>query len=374
MEMTSRERLSAAYRGQQPDRVPVRVWGVTLETQPVHPSYAPIIEAAQERTDLVGGWGMPGGIFLSATDEVKIHTEEGPSEHEGFGERMTTYETPEGLLTQVDLFSLEGKPGYRKKYLIETEEDARRFMSIPYVPVEGDVSGFFEADGKMGDRGVVMAGIGAHPMYAIQATMGSETFAFWSVERRDLLLTMVDTICERTCHYVKYFLDRDVGPFFSYVGPELCIPPLQSVRDFYDFVVHFDRKWIELIHENDGVVWCHSHGDMDLVFEGFIETGVDCLQPLEPPPWGNIALADAKRRAAGRMALEGNIEKHELYRSSPEEIRARVIGAIQDAAPGGGFILGASAGVQEWPVCTERTVQNFLTYIETGVAFGRGSA
>ena len=369
--MTSRERLTAAYRGEQPDRVPVRVWAVTLDTEPVHSSYAPIVEAAKEKTDLVGGWGMPGGLFLSATDEVAIHSEERPSGHEGFEERVTTYETPGGPLVQIDLFSREGKPGYRKKYMIETEEDAKRFLSIPYVPVEGDVSGFFEADARMGDRGVVMAGIGAHPMYAIQGTMGSETFAFWSVERRDLLLTMIDMICERTCHYVKYLLDRDVGPFFSYVGPELCIPPLQSARDFHDFVVHFDRKWTQLIHEHDGLVWCHSHGNMDLVFEAFMETGVDCLQPLEPPPWGDITLADAKRRADGRMALEGNIEKHELYWSSPEEIRERVIGTIRDAASGGGFILGPSAGVQEWPICTERTVRNFLTYIETGLEFGK---
>ena len=67
MPMTSHERLMAAYRKQEPDRVPVRVWAVDDRTQPIHPSYAPIVEAAREKTDLVGGWGVaPAGRCCAA--------------------------------------------------------------------------------------------------------------------------------------------------------------------------------------------------------------------------------------------------------------------------------------------------------------------
>lgn len=367
--MTSRERFTAVYEGKEPDRVPVRIWGVDLTTQPVHPSYAPVIEAARCKTDLVSSWGMPGGLFLSATDAVTVRVEEGPSDHEEFEERRISYETPAGPLTQVHLFNREGKPGYAKKYLIETEEDAERFRSIPYVPVEGDVSSFLEVDQAMGDRGIIITGM-SEPMYAVNALMGSEVFAYWSVEQRDLLFELIDMIYERCAHYLTYLLERGIGPFFGYVGPELCIPPLQSVKDFYDFVVTYDKKLIGLIHEFGGYVWCHSHGNMNAVLEGFMDMGVDCLNPLEPPPWGNLTLAEAKVRTQGKLVLEGNIEKHELYHSEPGAIRERVIGAIQDAGPGGRFILCPSAGLQEWPACDERTVQNFLTFIETGLEFG----
>ena len=369
--MTSRERLTAVYEGKEPDRVPIRVWGVDRNTKPMHPSYAPVIEAAQAKTDLVAGWSMPSGLFLSATDAVNVRVEEGPSDHEEFEERTTTYETPAGPLTQVHLFNREGKPGYAKKHLIETEEDAERFLSIPYVPVEGDVSSFFEVDAAIGDRGIIISGMGGHPMYAVNALTGSEVFAYWSVEKRDLLIEIMDVMYERCANYLKYLLEHGVGPFFGYVGPELCIPPLQSVKDFYDFVVAYDKKLVALVHESGGYVWCHSHGSMSPVLEGFMEIGVDCLNPLEPPPWGDITLTEAKARTDGKLVLEGNIEKHELYYSKPEEIRERVIGAIQDAGPGGRLILCPSSGVQEWPTCDERTVQNFLMFIETGLEFGK---
>ncbi len=40
----------------------------------------------------------------------------------------------------------------------------------------------------------------------------------------------------------------------------------------------------------------------------FADMGVDCLNPIEPPPIGRLTLADAKRRVGERMSLEGGIE------------------------------------------------------------------
>jgi len=34
-------------------------------------------------------------------------------------------------------------------------------------------------------------------------------------------------------------------------------------------------------------------------------------------------------------------------------------------------VLCPSAGLQEWPTCDERTVQNFLAYIEAGRDYGK---
>ncbi|HQI75155.1 MAG TPA: uroporphyrinogen decarboxylase family protein [Candidatus Latescibacteria bacterium] len=366
MPMTSHERLMAAYRKQEPDRVPVRVWAVDDRTQPIHPSYAPIVEAAREKTDLVGGWG--GGPRREML--CRVTHEERPSRIAEFEERVTTIHTPAGPLTRVDVFNRSGKPGYCMKHLIESPEDAKRWLSIPFGPLQGEVSGFFERVREMGDRGVIMSGV-SHPMYAVQDRLGPEGFAFWSIDERPLLHEMIQRELEMTLEYLRYILERGVGPLFAYVGPEVCIPPSQSVRDFEDFVVHYDRQWIELIHEFGGIVWCHCHGNTKAVLEGFIRAGNDVLQPLEPPPWGDIELRDIKRQVGRRMALEGNLEKHEMYTSTPSEIRERVRQAILDAGEGGGFVLCPSAGLQEWPTCDEQTVANFLAYIDAGREYGK---
>ena len=368
--MTSKERLMAAINLEQPDRVPVKIWGVGPETKARHPSFQPIIDAAIEKTDLVASWGMGGGIFMSATEEVETTVEECPSRIDEFEERVTIHVTPRGPLTTVHVFNREGKPGYTMEYLIETEEDAEKFLSIPYVPIEGDLSSYFEKEKELGDRGIIIVGMGSDPMYQINSLMGSATFALWSVEKRSLLLTLIETMFQRCRDYVEYQLKGGVGPVFGYVGPELCIPPLQSPADFDEFVVQFDSQLNGLVHDYGGKVWVHSHGRMDAVLEKFVELGCDCLNPIEPPPMGDVTLAEAKRRVGDRLCLEGNIEKGDLYRAEPGVIRAQVRQAIEQAAPGGGLILCPTAGIQEWPVCSDRTRDNFLDFIEAGLEYG----
>src|SRR5512133_2721977 len=158
--MNSRERYLAAYRREQPDRVPIRVWGVdpwSRESQRAgrHPSFQPLIEACLARTDIVADWGLPGGLFLSATDEVAVTRHDRPCRHPGYVERVTEFRTPTGPISRVDLHNPDGLPGYCVKHLIETVEDAERFLSIPYVPVRGSVAGFFERDRALGERGIV---------------------------------------------------------------------------------------------------------------------------------------------------------------------------------------------------------------------------
>jgi hypothetical protein len=46
---------------------------------------------------------------------------------------------------------------------------------------------------------------------------------------------MIDQMYGRLEALVKHLLAAGVGPMFGYVGPELCVPPLQSPRDFRDF-------------------------------------------------------------------------------------------------------------------------------------------
>ena len=117
-------------------------------------------------------------------------------------------------------------------------------------------------------------------------------------------------------------------PPCGYAGPELCIPPLQSPRDFDDFVTRYDRPILEMIHAAEGLVWVHCHANMDPVLERFADDlHLDCLNPLEPPPVG-IPLAEAKRRVGDRMTLEMSA----LQLGTPEEIRRLTLQSLVTTA------------------------------------------
>jgi len=367
--MTSRERLLAAMKREPVDRVPIHLWGANLQTEIIHPSFQPILDLALEKTDLIGTWGMPrkpgtGGEPLETTTKV------GPSTVEDYQEHVTTWQTPAGPLTTIHYGSTIGKPPYCKKYLVESVEDAKRWMSIPYEPNRGDVSGFHERVQEMGDRGLVMVGFG-EPMYRVQSTMGTETFAMWSVYQRDLLREMMDRAYRMLYDYLEYVLSAGLGPLYGFVGPEVCVPPFQSPADFQEFVVDYDKKLIEMIHSHDCLVWCHCHGKVGQVLDGFLEMAPDILNPLEPPPQGDVTLAEAKAKIGHRITLEGNIQKDEIYRASTKRIRRLVREAIGDAAPGGGFILCPSAGFHEWIHASEQNVANYEAFVDEGLKAGR---
>ncbi len=369
--MTSRERLLAAYRCQPVDRVPIRVWGADPWMKVWHPSYQPILDAALKYSDIVTGWGPHLNIFFSDLPDLQVHTEDRPSRHEGFVERVTTYETPRGPISEVEAVSLENKPGRVLKFLVENEEDALAFLSVPYIQPRPDVSPFFEMQQRLGERGLMTAYIG-EPMYHVYCLMGSELMALWSIERRDLLRHLINTMADRMTAYVEYLLEQNVGPVFGYVGPELCIPPLMSPRDFDEFVVRVDKRFTDQIRQSGGLIWVHCHGDMGPVIEGFLEMGVNCLNPIEPPPIG-ITMAEARRRVGNRMCLEGNIEADDLFRSTPEHIRELVRQAIEQAR-GGGLILCPTSGFMEWPTCNPEKVANYLAFIQAGLEFGQDFA
>ncbi len=371
-EMTPRQRLMTAYRNGQPDRVPVRIWGALPDRKPPHPSFQPICDLSA-RTDLVGDWGATNaGVLGTASEAVSIETHDRPCEVADHKEVVTVVRTPAGEMRSVYYQPLTpGVPGYQKEHLISSVDDAEKYLSIPYVEPKIDCSGFAAADAAMGDRGVVMCSLGPEPMYHINALIGSEQWAFWTLEQRDLLHALVEKTFISTRDFLKQELAAGVGPLFGYVGPELCIPPLASPQDCREFVVRYDQPLIDLIHDAGGVCWMHCHGKMRPVIEMFAEMGVDALNPIEPPPMGDVTLAEAKALVGDRMALEGNVEQGDFYRVTPESMDELVRTAIREGAPGGGFILCPTSSPWQSATVDPIVIDNYTAFVEAGLKYGR---
>ena len=365
--MTCRERMLAVARQQPTDRVPIDLRGPGPWGEPPHESFRPLWDLFNGyQLDVTRGWGPREGMgqFLTLSDQVSSHTFERPSDYPGFVQRVTEVSTPAGKLTSVHLRSTEGKPGYAAKYLIETEEDAKKWLSIPTVPVEPETESFFQLVRKTGERALVTAPMYSDPMYQVNALTGSEVFAVWSVTNRGLLHEMINVAFERQKIYLKRLLSGGVKTIFYYVGPELCIPPLQSPKDFYEFVVAYDKQLIELVHEGGGLVHVHCHGGMNPVLEGFVEMGADVLDPVEPPPMGDITLAEAKRRAEGRMTLMGNLQNGWFDTLSDEEMEAVCVQAMEEGKPGGCFIYSTTSTLGTWPRANGRITRNYEIFVE----------
>jgi len=163
---------------------------------------------------------------------------------------------------------------------------------------------------------------------------------------------------------------------FGLCAHEMLIPPWMGHRLFDEFVLPYDRQVCGAIRERGGTIRAHCHGNCLDFLEKFADIGIGAIEPLEGPPYGNIDLAEAKRRVRGRMLLSGNIASQEFVRLTPEDVRQQVRDAIRAAAPGGGFSLrttGGRAGTQvAMPdEAMRRVIQNCEAYILAGLEYGQ---
>ena len=87
-----------------------------------------------------------------------------------------------------------------------------------------------------------------------------------------------------------------------------------------------------------------GEGDHALDVAGLGEE-VDGLDPLEPPPQGDMPLKEIREQVGDQMVLFGNIEASEIEQLAPPAFEARVRQAIADGTEGAGrgFVLMPSA-------------------------------
>lgn len=85
----------------------------------------------------------------------------------------------------------------------------------------------------------------------------------------------------------------------------------------------------------------HCDGNVDAVSDFWVESGIDCLDPIDPG--GGYTMAGMKQKYGERICLKGNIDcTGALCDGSPEDVAEEVRQCIRAGAPGGGFILSSS--------------------------------
>lgn len=373
--VTPRERLLAVIAGKVPDTVPIFLRGVSPFGDKMNwmgafdPSYQRLRDLAYEKTDIFHPIGLDTGVFLSAggpeIDASVVY------EDADWRDVESKIDTPKGPITSVTRSSKHNLyEVMTTEFFIESPDDLDRLMSIPYQPVRPDVEAVMSRkDKEVGERGVPVVSIPS----AIGLTyglLGSEGLAIWSALRREPLVGLVRELGRRVLDYVGWLLQHGAGPVFSWGGSELALPPLMSPHDFHTLVTEVDTPVHELIHRHSHYTWVHCHGGVGVVLDEFLKMGVDMLEPVEAPPGGDILLSEAKRRAAGRIVLMGNMPYEALISWEPSRIEEKVKADCQAAMEGGGFIMMPAASPFE-PVLTDKGFEGYRTYVEAGRKYGR---
>ena len=371
--MTKKERLWAVYKGEEPDRIPVKLWGLDKNQGMMHPAYQKVYDLAIEKTDLIGGAGSPMDIYcgMNGGDVYTWHTE---PYNEDWTSHITMIKTASGDLKNIFLSNNKGHPGLNKEYYIKTPEDIKKILSLKYDPFPINLTDYEQAIERMGDDGIVMFGL-HHPAYMFYNLTGSETLGYLLYDAPDLVEEAIYTFSKRINGFLRGIVDAGIskyGPFtVAYVGPELLIPPLVSFEMFDKLVFDMDKPNLDIVKNAGGYVWVHCHGKTGKLISRFAEMGVDILNPIEPPPMGDCDIDAAIKAAGGRITLEGNIEINDIINQDEEYIISFLENTVKKGSAYKRFILCPSAGYMEYIQPSEKYINNLITYINYGVEFSK---
>jgi hypothetical protein len=98
-------------------------------------------------------------------------------------------------------------------------------------------------------------------------------------------------------------------------------------------------------------------------------TDAECLDPIEPPPDGDMELAEIKKLYGKKFCLFGNIELKELECSDKGRIDFLVKKAILDAKKDSGFVLMPTAAPINVPL-SKKKEENYLQLFESALEYG----
>lgn len=141
--------------------------------------------------------------------------------------------------------------------------------------------------------------------------------------------------------------------------------PLMSPKMFNEFIRPRLKKIVDAIHEEGGYVIKHSDGNIRLLLEMMVDTGIDGLNPIESV--AGMDIGQVKREYGDRVCLVGNIDCGELLSSgSVEEVEAAVRECIRKASPGGGHIISSSNSIH-----SSVKPDNFIAMINAAKKYGK---
>jgi hypothetical protein len=119
-----------------------------------------------------------------------------------------------------------------------------------------------------------------------------------------------------------------------------------SPQFYRQFVMPYEGRIARAVRALGLPAYIHTCGAVDDRLELMVEAGFAGIECLDPPPLGNVELADAKRRLGGRAFIKGNVDPvHLLLGGTIEDVRKDVRLRLEAGKPGGGFILSTACSV-----------------------------
>jgi len=119
-----------------------------------------------------------------------------------------------------------------------------------------------------------------------------------------------------------------------------------SRQMYCDFVQPFESKIARVVKQCGAAVYVHTCGAIDDRLELMRDAGFSGIECLDPPPLGNVELADAVRRIGKDLFIKGNIDSVNMLLVNDAAVcKADAIERIKIGRQAKGFILSTACSI-----------------------------
>ena len=371
--MNSRTRLLHALTGKPVDRIPVNFYEIggfavnPDDPDPFNvyndPSWRPLIELAEQETDLIR---MVKPKLIPASNNCRdefFHVRK----EERDGARYTHVELHIGnkVLTETRRRDAGVDTIWQVEHLLKGPEDARAFLELPdeAFAFEPDVNAVQEKEEALGNRGLVMVDT-EDPLCAAAALFSMEDYLTMAFMEPALFHQLLEKFARSIYPRIEKVAASVPGRLWRVYGPEYASEPYLPPSLFREFVYEYTTPIIRIIQRHGGMVRLHSHGRLRNILPIIAEMGADALDPVEPPPQGDMVLEEVRQIYGENLTLFGNIEVSAIETLEPAAFEKLVVETLRQVnnVPGKGFVLMPTASPYGRHI-SANTLRNYETLV-----------
>lgn len=377
--MTRRERLTATFQGRPVDRPAVCFYEINgldenpLDDSPFNifsdPSWSPLLELAREKSDRI----VLRGVAFKENLPDPVEPFAAVTTEQSGGSLFTTKTITVAGRTLVSRTRRDVgiNTVWTLDHFIKSVEDLQALLQLPMETLKGtaDPQPIVTAEQALGDTGVVMIDT-PDPICLAAGLFSMELFTVIALTEQALLHRLLEKLAAFLYPLTDAIAVHLPGRPWRIYGPEYAAPPFLPPQLFRDYVVRYDQPLIDAIHAGNGFARLHAHGRLREILTDILATGCDGLDPIEPPPQGDMALHEVVAIAGRQLVLFGNLEVSDIENLPTELFRKKVDTALREGAggQGRGFVLMPSACPIGRKLKT-RSLENYRCMVERAEAF-----
>jgi hypothetical protein len=356
--MNRKERLGRTYAGKTVDRPPVSFYEIDGFTQNPHdsnpyniysdPSWQPLLQLAREKTDVIASTHVP--VRNSKGENINLVPDElaevGTEDDGKYRITKTTIRHGNTILTSRTMRDKDIDTTWVTEHLLKNTADLMSWLDLPFPEMAGEIcpEKVMELEAGIGDAGGIMLNT-PDPLCAVAALFEMGDYTVIAMTEQDLFTKAL----EKAAVLIEWKVDMVArafpGRLWRIFGPEYASEPYLPPELFDRYVTGYNKRLVEIIHRHGGYARLHSHGNLKNVLDYIVDTGCMGLDPIEPPPQGDVELAYVRKNYGQNMVLFGNLEASDLENLPEDKFREKIKRAISEgtSGEGRGFVLMPSS-------------------------------